>query len=67
MAAMSHDRPPANILQYQPKLHPDLAKAIHWCLEADLTQRCPSMEKFLHAVRAAEQCRRANAVVVCLY
>ena len=35
MAAMSHDQPPTDILQYRPKLHPELAKAIHSCLEAE--------------------------------
>ncbi len=51
MAAMSHDQPPTDILQYQPKLHPDLAKAIHSCLEPEPNRRCASMEKFLQAIR----------------
>ena len=51
MAAMTHDKPPADILQYRPNLHPTLAKAIHWCLQADPASRCPAMEKFLQAIR----------------
>ncbi len=41
MAAMLHDRPPVDILSYRPKLDPALAKAIHWCLEADHLQTLP--------------------------
>ena len=55
MAAMSHDKPPTDILKYRPKLHPALAKAIHWCIEADPTRRCPSMEKFLQAIRGVDR------------
>jgi serine/threonine-protein kinase len=51
MAAMSHDKPPADILQFRPKLHPELVKAISWCLEAEPSQRCPTMEKFLQTIR----------------
>ena len=50
MAAMSHDKPPVDILTYRPKLHPALAKAIHWCIEADLASRCPSMDRFLQEI-----------------
>jgi serine/threonine-protein kinase len=55
MAAMSHDQPPADIRRHRPKLHPELAKAIHWCLEAEPPRRCPSMEEFLQAVRRADK------------
>jgi serine/threonine-protein kinase len=55
MAAMSHDKPPIDILKYRPKLNPELAKAIHWCIEADLNQRCPSMERFLQAIHDASR------------
>jgi serine/threonine-protein kinase len=55
MAAMQHDRPPVDILKYRPKLHPALAKAIHWCLEADLSNRCPTMEKFLHSIQGVDR------------
>ena len=51
MAAMAHDKPPTDIHHYCPKLHPELAKAILWCLEADVAQRCPTMDKFLQEIR----------------
>ena len=51
MAAMSHDQPPVDIRQHLPKIDPMLAKAIHWCLEAEVERRCPSMEKFLQAIQ----------------
>jgi eukaryotic-like serine/threonine-protein kinase len=54
-AAMSHDKPPTDILKYRPKLHPELAKAIHSCLEADPARRCASMEKFLQLIRAVDR------------
>ncbi len=55
MAAMSHDQPPADIRQRLPKIDPMLAKAIHWCLEAEAERRCPSMEKFLQAIKGARE------------
>lgn len=55
MAAMSHDKPPIDIRQLRPKLHPELAKAIHSCLEAEPTRRCPTMEKFLQTIRTANR------------
>jgi serine/threonine-protein kinase len=55
MAAMTHDRPPTNILQYRPKLHPELAKAVHSCLEAEPSQRCPTMERFLQMIRNVDR------------
>ena len=51
MAAMTHDKPPTDIRHYRPNIDPDLAKAIHWCLEAEPSRRCPSMEKFLQAIK----------------
>ena len=55
MAAMSHDKPPIDIRQYRPKLNPELAKAIHWCLESEPANRCPTMEKFLQAIREVKR------------
>jgi eukaryotic-like serine/threonine-protein kinase len=55
MVAMKHDQPPTDIFKYRPQIHPELAKAIHWCIQADLSLRCPSMEKFLHAIRNVER------------
>ncbi|HOM17763.1 MAG TPA: serine/threonine-protein kinase [Thermoguttaceae bacterium] len=54
MAAMTHDQPPADIRKYRPKIHPRLAEAIHWCIQSDPHQRCPSMEKFLQAIRRVD-------------
>jgi len=51
MVAMAHDKPPIDIRKFRPKLHPELAKAIHFCMEADLSRRCPSMERFLQLIR----------------
>ena len=45
MAAMTHDQPPADIRKYRPQINPVLAKAIHFCIEPDLSRRCPSMER----------------------
>jgi serine/threonine protein kinase len=55
MAAMSHNKPPVDILTYRPKLHPALAKAIHWCLEAEVSNRCPTIERFLQEIRGVNQ------------
>ncbi len=55
MVAMSHDKPPIDIRQLRPKLHPELAKAIHACLEAEPSRRCPTMEKFLQMIRTANR------------
>lgn len=54
MAAMSHNTPPTDIHKFRPQIHPDLAKAIHHCIEADPKERCPSMKDFLQAIRAVE-------------
>lgn len=54
MAAMTHDQPPADIRKYRPTIHRRLAEAIHWCIQADPHQRCPSMEKFLQAIRRVD-------------
>jgi eukaryotic-like serine/threonine-protein kinase len=52
MAAMTHDQPPTDILRYRPQIHPELAKAIHSCIEPDVNRRCPSIEAFLRMVRS---------------
>jgi serine/threonine-protein kinase len=51
MAAMTHDQPPADIKKFRPQINPNLARAIHYCIEPDLSRRCPSMEKFLQMIR----------------
>jgi len=50
-AAMTHDQPAVPIQQYRPQINPQLAEAIHWCIEPDPAKRCPSMERFLYAIR----------------
>jgi serine/threonine-protein kinase len=50
MAAMAHDRPPADIRKYRPGLNPQLARAIHACIEPEPNLRCPSMEAFLKMI-----------------
>jgi serine/threonine protein kinase len=54
MAAMTHDRQPADIHLYRPQINPALAKAIHACIEPNLSQRCPSMEKFLLMIHGVD-------------
>jgi serine/threonine-protein kinase len=54
MAAMTHDQPPADIHKFRPQINPKLARAIHACIEPNLSLRCPSMEKFLTAIRDVE-------------
>jgi eukaryotic-like serine/threonine-protein kinase len=51
MAAMGHDQPPTDIHRYRPQIDPQLAKAIHACIEPDPNSRCPSMEAFLKMIR----------------
>jgi serine/threonine protein kinase len=51
LAAMGHDRTPTDILHYRPQIHPQLAKAIHVCIEPDLKKRCSSMIEFLQMIR----------------
>jgi serine/threonine-protein kinase len=55
LAAMSHDQPPIDIRKMRPKIDPALAKAIHWCIEPEVTKRCPSMAEFLKAIRRVKQ------------
>jgi len=54
MAAMSHNRAPTDIRQYRPQIHPQLAKAIHTCIEPELNKRCPSMDEFLQMILQLE-------------
>jgi len=50
MAAMSHNLPPVDILKHRPQIHPQLARAIHYCIEPDMAKRCPSIEAFLRMI-----------------
>jgi serine/threonine-protein kinase len=51
LAALAHEQPPTDIREYRPNISPELAKAIHWCVEPELKKRCPSMAEFLRAIR----------------
>jgi eukaryotic-like serine/threonine-protein kinase len=51
LAAMTHDRPPADIRQHRPQINPVLAKAIHACIEPDVEKRCPTMQRFLQIIK----------------
>ena len=55
MAAMTHDRPPTDIRRHCPNIHPELAGAIHACIEPNVKERCPSIEKFLQLIRNVRQ------------
>ncbi len=55
MVAMRHDTDSAaDIRKYRPGINPTLAKAIHSCIEPDVSRRYPSMEEFLRTIRRVE-------------
>jgi len=54
LAAMGHDKPPTDIRKYRPQINPTLAKAIHGCIEPEVQQRCPTIERFLAAIYNVE-------------
>ncbi len=51
LAALAHEQPPTDIRTYRPQISPELARAIHACVEPDLKKRCPSMQDFLRMIR----------------
>jgi len=51
LAAMSHDQPPTDIRRHRPRINPALAKAIHSCIEPEMSRRCPSFEQFLRIIK----------------
>jgi serine/threonine-protein kinase len=53
-AAMTHDQPPTDIRTLRPTIHPDLAQAIHSCIEPEAKKRCPTMADFVRAIRRLE-------------
>ena len=55
MAAMGHDQTPVDIHRFRPNVHPQLARAIHSCIEPDVQNRCPSMEAFLKLIRSVPE------------
>ena len=51
-AALAHDTEEViPITQHRPQLHPELAKAVHKCLEVDVNNRMESCKRFLGAIR----------------
>lgn len=50
LAAMKHDQKPEPIQNYRPSIDPTLASAIHWCIQGDPRDRCPSMDAFLKKI-----------------
>ena len=54
IAAMSHSEPPQPITDFRPQINKAIAKAIHSCIEPDVSRRCPGMEQFLKMVQKVE-------------
>ena len=54
IAAMSHSEPPKLITDYRPNINQAIAKAIHSCIDPDVSQRCPDMGKFLKMIQKVE-------------
>jgi serine/threonine-protein kinase len=54
LVAMTHDQTPTDIRHYRPHIHPQLAEAIHDCIEPEPKDRCPSMERFLQTIRRVD-------------
>jgi len=51
--AMTHDsQPPADLRELRPDIDPDLADAIHRCIEPDPQRRLPSIQHFLEIIAA---------------
>lgn len=50
LVALQHDKPPADIRRFRPQIHPDMAAAIHACIEPVKEKRCPSMQRFLEMI-----------------
>jgi serine/threonine-protein kinase len=54
IAAMTHSEPPAPITHYRPHINKLIAKAIHSCIEPDVSKRCPDMGQFLKMTQKVE-------------
>ncbi len=54
VAVMGHSRPGTDIRELRPQIHPELAKAIHLCIEPDPNRRCPTVRAFLSMLRKVE-------------
>jgi serine/threonine protein kinase len=53
-AAMSHSEPPVPIFEFRPQINKTLARAIHRCIEPNVTKRCPDMKQFLKMIAKVE-------------
>ena len=54
-AALAHDsRPPTELVSLNPKLNPDLVKAVMSCIKPNPNDRPESMEHFLRMIRKVE-------------
>jgi len=51
LIAMTHADPPADIRTRSPQIDPELADAIHACIEPNMEKRCPSIDEFLERIR----------------
>ena len=54
IAAMSHSEPPKPITDYRPQINKQIVKAIHHCIEPDVSKRCPNMGQFLKMIQKVE-------------
>lgn len=50
LVALQHEKPPADIRRFRPQIQPEMATAIHACIEPDKEKRCPSMRHFLEMI-----------------
>ena len=46
-AAMTHDQQPASIFDFRPTINKTLAKAIHACIEPDISKRLTDIKQFI--------------------
>jgi len=54
IAAMSHSEQPVPITEYRPNINKTIAKALHSCIEPDVSRRCPNMTQFLKMIQKIE-------------
>ena len=54
VAAMTHSEPPKLITEYRPQINKAIAKAIHRCIEPEMSRRCPDMATFLKMINKVE-------------
>ena len=54
IAAMAHSDKPKPITDYRPNINKTIAKAIHSCIEPDVSQRCSDMKQFLKMIQKVE-------------